>query len=154
MAYKNVEDRRAYNRKRYAENPEVRRKMREVNAAWEATLPNGKFYTPEYGRITVLRRYKMTVEEYETLLEKQGGHCALCPTVQGEDKRYMAVDHSHACCDTKAKSCGECNRGLLCVDCNIHLAAVEAVLTMGTIVPKEGTWLSKALAYLDSYKKL
>ena len=41
----------------------------------------------------------------------------------------------------------------VCADCNIRLAPVEDVLKQGTVVPIAGTWLSKALAYLDSYKK-
>ena len=109
-------------------------------------------YTPEYGRKKQLeRRHKMTVEDYEALLALQGGHCALCPAKNGDDKRRMAVDHSHACCD-KELACGKCNRGILCADCNRKVGFLEAVLKEGTIVPKAGTWLDRALQYLDSYR--
>jgi len=93
----------------------------------------------------------MTVEDYEALLALQGGHCALCPAKNGDDKRRMAVDHSHACCD-KELACGKCNRGILCADCNRKVGFLEAVLKEGTIVPKAGTWLDRALQYLDSYR--
>jgi hypothetical protein len=29
------------------------------------------------------------------------------------------VDHDHACCQKKNRSCGKCIRGLLCHTCNI-----------------------------------
>ena len=152
MPYKNQEDRRNHDRKRYAEDPEVRRKMQEATAAWEATLPMGKWYTPEYGRRKQLeRRHKITPEQYDTQLAEQGGHCALCQARQGDDKRCMAVDHSHACCD-KEVTCGKCNRGILCADCNRMVGFLEAMLKQGTITPLPDTWLYKALKYLDSYK--
>lgn len=57
------------------------------------------------------RKYGLTVEEYESLLEGQGGACALCG-VKPEGRRLL-VDHDH-----------ETNRvrGLLCTRCNSALA--------------------------------
>jgi hypothetical protein len=109
-------------------------------------------YTPEYGRYKQLeRRHKMTVEEYEERLIEQGGHCALCSARQGDDRRRMAIDHDHACCD-KELACGKCNRGILCANCNRKIGFLEVVLKEGTIVPNKGTWLERAMRYLDSYK--
>ena len=102
-----------------------------------------------------MKKYGTTVEWYRDKLIEQSGICALCKHLShhhGTIQR-LQVDHSHDCCDLKTKSCGKCLRGLLCADCNIRLAPVEDVLKQGTIVPLAGTWLSKALAYLDSYKK-
>ena len=102
-----------------------------------------------------MKKYGTTVEWYRDKLIEQSGICALCKHLShhhGTIQR-LQVDHNHDCCDLHTKSCGECLRGLLCADCNIRLAPVEDVLKQGTIVPLAGTWLSKALAYLDSYKK-
>ena len=154
MPYKNQEDRRNHDRKRYAEDPELRRKMQEATAAWEATLPTGKWYTFAYGRRKQLeRRQKMTPEQYEAQLAEQGGHCALCPAKNGDAKRLMAVDHSHECCDSEI-TCGKCRRGILCVNCNRRIGFLEEVLheTQGTITPQPDTWLDRAIRYLDSYK--
>jgi hypothetical protein len=155
MPYKNQEDRRVHSRKRYAEDPEFKRKSREATERWEAANP-GKSYTPEYGRKMQLeRRHKMTVEAYETLLAEQGGHCALCPAIQGDDKRRMAVDHNHKCCD-KELACGKCNRGILCADCNRRVAFLEQVLEDALVFPmlgKDNSWLFRALRYLLKYER-
>ena len=62
----------------------------------------------------IRRRYGLSPEEYQAMLDRQGGVCAICeapPT----DKR-LAVDHSH--------ETGEV-RGLLCKNCNVKLATIE-----------------------------
>ncbi len=61
--------------------------------------------------------YKLTLEQYDEMLEKQGGVCAICGKAEvmvhqnGSVKR-LAVDHNH---DT-----GQI-RGLLCARCNAAL---------------------------------
>lgn len=60
----------------------------------------------------------ITLEQYEELLARQGGVCAICrrrPT-----KNRLSVDHDHRCCPGR-RSCGKCIRGLLCKECNYHL---------------------------------
>ena len=104
----------------------------------------------DYLRKKSLRElYKTTVEWYEKTLEKQGGHCALCPAAQFTHGKRLGVDHNHLCCPKRA--CGDCNRGILCATCNYRIGQVEFVLTMGAIVPKQGTWLYKAMVYLRSF---
>lgn len=65
----------------------------------------------------LLSNYGLTVEEYDVLLVKQGGVCAICGESPREGERRLAVDHDHSCCPGK-KSCGACIRGLLCANCN------------------------------------
>jgi len=150
MPYNTLEKARAHAKKRYAENPEVRRKQQEATAVWEATLPAGKWYTPEYGRRKQLqRRHKMTPEQYDAQLYGQGDHCALCSARQGDDRRSMAVDHDHACCD-KELTCGNCNRGILCANCNRKVGFLEETLkdTKGELRPLRDTWTARAMDYL------
>ena len=67
-------------------------------------------------RDKVLRKYGITLEQYNSLLAKQGGICAICGKAPREDG-YLSIDHDHACCAGQ-KSCGKCIRGLLCANCN------------------------------------
>lgn len=67
------------------------------------------------------RRYKLTPEQYSAKLAEQGGGCAIC----GIFETPMHVDHDHACCNLKKKSCGKCVRGLLCSRCNLALGYVR-----------------------------
>lgn len=107
-------------------------------------------------RNSVVGRFRITPEQYDSKLKEQHGHCALCESKQGDAKKRLHIDHDHTCCGepiTLKRACGRCNRGLLCGPCNRRLAAVEDVLTMGTIVPKAGTWLHRALRYLLKYER-
>ena len=63
-----------------------------------------------------IRRYGITLEDYNTLLEQQNGVCAICKnpetlTVKGKIVN-LSVDHCH---DTGVV------RGLLCRSCNVGL---------------------------------
>lgn len=37
----------------------------------------------------------------------------------------LVMDHDHACCPSKTKTCGKCNRGWLCRSCNLALGYVQ-----------------------------
>ncbi len=69
-------------------------------------------------------KYNMTVEQYDSMLSAQEGVCAICsrPPLAGE---WLCVDHDHSCCVYNGKSCGECNRGLLCRGCNTGIGALR-----------------------------
>ncbi len=64
----------------------------------------------------LVRSYGITVEQFDALLGEQGGGCAICQ--RPPRTVNLHVDHDHACCPTRKKSCGKCVRGLLCEDCN------------------------------------
>lgn len=60
-----------------------------------------------------LRRYGLTVEDYEAMLAAQGGRCAICREAPDSRRRHdLAVDHCHET---------ELVRGLLCHRCNVGL---------------------------------
>ena len=65
-------------------------------------------------------KHNMTLEQYEAMLESQGGGCAFNPSHPPRDTGYYCVDHDHACCPGDT-SCGKCIRGLLCSKCNSML---------------------------------
>lgn len=69
--------------------------------------------------------HRMTLEQYEAILEFQGGRCALCrlPGV----RKFLAVDHDHvvakeSCSHPHQESCENCWRGLVHGSCNSILA--------------------------------
>jgi hypothetical protein len=65
---------------------------------------------PYVGRTTrdlnLWRKYKIGESEFQELLEKQAGRCAICGVVPD---KTLVVDHRHS---------DDAIRGLLCDDCN------------------------------------
>lgn len=59
----------------------------------------------------MLKTYGITLQEYETLLEAQGGVCAICgkECVTFEN---LAVDHDHATGAVRGLLCNNCNHGI------------------------------------------
>lgn len=80
--------------------------------------------------------YGLTQEQFDRLLAAQQFACGTCHKPFEEGQR-IHVDHDHACCKQKNRSCGKCIRGLLCHTCNIALGHIERRYAM-------------ASAYLDS----
>jgi len=80
--------------------------------------------------------YGLTQENFDRLLDAQQHTCGMCHE-PFEEGQFIHVDHDHACCRAKNRSCGKCIRGLLCHTCNIALGHIERRYAM-------------ARAYLDS----
>lgn len=66
--------------------------------------------------------YGLTLEEYDRILDNQGGVCAICHQPPGSVP--LCVDHDHSCC-SGGRSCGKCVRGLICRDCNEMLGHAD-----------------------------
>ncbi len=66
----------------------------------------------------------LTQEQFNRLLNAQKHTCGMCHE-PFEDGQLIHVDHDHACCRRKNRSCGKCLRGLLCHTCNIALGHIE-----------------------------
>lgn len=65
------------------------------------------------------RRYKMTIEDYEEMFEKQGGTCAICKSADSggkHDSETFMIDHCHK---------SEKVRGLLCNRCNLAIGVLK-----------------------------
>lgn len=76
-----------------------------------------------YKRKEALRRYNISIEKFDEMLDNQKGLCAICGK-QETVKKYLSVDHDHDCCPSHV-SCGECVRGLLCHRCNKMLGMAQ-----------------------------
>lgn len=79
----------------------------------------------------LMRKYGMTIEQYDAMLEAQGGGCFICSRPPREDIS-LHVDHDH--------STGAI-RGILCFRCNNALADFQ----------EDPAVLTKAVAYLVSH---
>lgn len=87
-----------------------------------------------------IRRHGMNPEVFYAILKAQGGVCAICGNPPNEGKR-LAIDHDHSCCDRYKGTCGKCNRGLLCANCNTALGLFQ----------EEPKILESAIQYLRKY---
>ena len=72
--------------------------------------------------IKTLKRFNITQEQYDSILQKQGGMCKICKK-DNKGKR-LCIDHDHSCCSGRY-SCGKCIRGLLCNQCNRFIGEVN-----------------------------
>jgi hypothetical protein len=77
----------------------------------------------------LMRKYGMTIEQYDAMLEAQGGGCFICGRSPRDDIS-LHVDHDH--------STGKV-RGILCFRCNNALADFN----------EDATVLQKAIGYLS-----
>ena len=107
----------------------VRRSREHVSVMNKASRL--KRYKKEQARRANLKhKYNITLEEYEVMLARQNGVCALCGTTRTDKRgRSLFVDHDH--------ETGRL-RGILCQQCN------SAVGTLGDTVES----LSRVVSYL------
>lgn len=64
-----------------------------------------------YRRNGIQRKYGITAEEYERMLEEQGGACAICRR-SPDPKKALAVDHDHRTGQVRGLLCDPCNRAI------------------------------------------
>jgi hypothetical protein len=120
--YKTTEAAKAY-RREYEQRPEVRERKnaqaRAVAATEEGKKRKQEYRRREYGKPEYQRRikayrfrkqYGITLEDYERMLDEQGGVCAICGLASPD--KPLCVDHNHQ---------SGAVRGLLCNPCNTIL---------------------------------
>ena len=71
------------------------------------------YYSPEQEAARNLKaRYGITLAEYDTMLEQQGGCCKVCRTTDSGGKGRFHVDHNHTTGKVRGLLCSGCNKGL------------------------------------------
>jgi hypothetical protein len=80
------------------------------------------------------KHYGLTPEDFDILLMKQKGACAICLKTQEQTGKILNVDHCH--------KTGKV-RGLLCGGCNASLGVFEDSIET----------LQRAIAYLEVNKR-
>lgn len=94
---------------------EAQRHKRRANG--KATAYDRERHRALYASV-VLRRFGMTLADYDRLLAQQGGGCAVCgATADPERSRHghpkaLALDHDHNTGRVRGLLCGSCNKGL------------------------------------------
>lgn len=88
--------------------------------------------------------YGLSREVFEAELTEQNGCCRICQIqFSGGGKQGPHIDHDHECCP-KIPTCGACNRGIICGNCNGVLGMMaDDVRTM-----------ERAVTYLQSSFRL
>lgn len=112
-------------RKHY-QNPENRKKQtaraKRQRAAREhyREMEKKRYYNhPERfaaaSRKYLLRKWGLTSEQFEQMLQNQGGGCAICGATEnspGSKGKSLAVDHDHTTGKVRGLLCDKCNRAL------------------------------------------
>lgn len=131
---------RDYNRERMRNQTPEQRARRNAQARARGPRP-----FEQTRRHKLWATYRITPEQYDELLEKQGGRCAIpaCGAIEPGGMGHWHVDHDHSCCPDK-KSCGRCVRGLLCSRCNPMLGMAR----------DDKEILRSAVDYLENFSAL
>ncbi len=99
---------------------EARQKKKEYDLTWRGR-------DKERRRDVLLKRnYGITLEQYNSMFEKQGGACFICKKPQSELKKTLAVDHCHRSGKVRSLLCAPCNKGLGCFKDNPALIKIAA----------------------------
>lgn len=146
----------AYIKAYFAANPDQREKARKRKQKWRADpvnreYENAKQYqrwrdNPEnFARASrkhlYKKKYGRSIEDYERIIEEQGGGCAICGGgSEIKQHRFFQWDHDHTCCPDEI-TCHKCVRGLLCTNCNTALGGFK----------DDPNILRAAIAYLEKW---
>src|SRR5258706_1906546 len=95
----------------------------------------------------LLTKYGITEDDYESLLQRQGGACGLCNRPAGSFKARLCIDHDHKSGIIRGLLCTYCNRRIIGrhrkeVGAELLRAAAEYLQKEYTawIVPKRKKW--------------
>jgi hypothetical protein len=127
LQYSCIECSKRYHAKRYIEQKEKinaqikkyrmenKEKLAQSQNIWKSKNPEK---VKKYQRATNLKKFGISLQDYEKKFEEQKGLCAICKKpetfIHSRTKKIakLAVDHCHSTGKT---------RGLLCKNCNIAL---------------------------------
>jgi hypothetical protein len=131
--------RNEYTRNYYRNNPEARERRRESMKRCEENKPEQ--YAEMRRRAHLKRFWNITLEQYNEMLEKQNGVCAICKkpelSTRGRVKNQsLAVDHCHETGKIRELLCMDCNQtlGRFNDDPSWFVAASEYLMKHGKVV--------------------
>jgi len=115
--YKNHKDKslaqkREYDKLHRNERSIYNKKYRETHR--EKLVAHQKEYRKAHREEILMKKYRLTIENYDKMLVAQNGVCAICG--HPPNWRCLSVDHNHITGNV---------RGLLCTNCNMMLGLVD-----------------------------
>lgn len=98
----------------YAKTPERRADSVRKTQRYIDRTPELDARRASINRVAQLKRkYGVTPEEYDELLDEQDYGCAICESPDpGRGHQFLAVDHNHSTQQTRGLLCHACNRAL------------------------------------------
>lgn len=119
---KNKEKLKEYQKQYHEKNPEYMKEYRAKNAEeiaigqkvindkWRA---NNKEKKKELDRDSHLKRkYNISIEDYDKMLDKQNHSCKICNTHVSKLDKRLYVDHCHITGNVRGLLCHNCNTGI------------------------------------------
>jgi hypothetical protein len=115
-------------------------------------------YRTTYRQRRIDKTFSYQPGEFEAKLAEQDGRCDNCGVEFGDlsDVENMLIaripvpynDHDHRCCSHRASmtspTCGKCNRGLVCLRCNVLLGYADDSIEL----------LELTIAYLKRWREV
>ena len=129
-----------YNKHIYDKNPELKAKANKRRSRRQAEIRAGRCdkqklqHSHRQRDRAYKHRYGITIDEYNSILEKQSNKCAPCVEVEHREKSRLYVDHDHDTGKTRA---------LLCPSCNSAMG----------IIDKGDEFISRCIKYRNKHKK-
>ncbi len=99
--------------KEYNQRPDVKKKQKKYSKEHSQT-PKDKKRAKE----NRLKKYGLTLKEYNSMVKKQKNKCAICAkeeterTNGGEKVKSLSVDHNHKTGKVRELLCAKCNKGI------------------------------------------
>ncbi len=115
---------------------------KKCHTAWGV---NKKRNTPAYRekaaitrrKYDLLKKYGLTVEEWNELLLQQNGVCKICKEPKrNKTHKYLVVDHCHKTNKIRGLLCDSCNRAIGLFKDNVELM-LKAIEYLQDITPKK-----------------
>lgn len=95
---------------------------KDTNARWHQKSIEEKRVLGQKKRFA---KFSISEEDYYAIVDAFKGVCGICQSPPNPDRDF-AIDHDHSCCPGN-KSCGQCIRGILCLECNLRMSWVDRV---------------------------
>ena len=118
-------------------NPEQWRKYQKTYYEKNKNKPEFKMKRREY---SLIRRYGLTIKDYDKLFKLQNRKCAICGKHQKEMRKRLSIDHNHKTGFVRGLLCYYCNSKLLRYLRDNKNCAVGLVNYLQAALKKDKNW--------------